>query len=33
MSINLSNKDLSHAEQSLLREGPSFIPTPTDINW
>ena len=32
-AINLSNKDLSHAEQSLLRKGPSFIPTPTDINW
>ena len=32
-AINLSNKDLSHAEQSLLRKGSSFIPTPTDINW
>ena len=32
-AINLSNKDLSHAEQSLLRKGPSFIPTPTDIKW
>ena len=30
-AINLSNKDLSHAEQSLLRKGPSFIPTPTDL--
>ena len=30
-AINLSNKDLSHAEQSLLRKGPSFIPTPTDV--
>ena len=28
-----SNKDLSHAEQSLLRKGPSFIPTPTAIKW
>ena len=28
--INLSKKDLS--EQSLLRKGPSFKPTPTDIN-
>ena len=32
-AINLSNKDLSHVEESLLRKGPSFIPTPTDINW
>ena len=32
-AINLSNKDLLHAEQSLLRKGPSFIPRPTDINW
>ena len=32
-AINLSNKDLSPAEQSLLRKGSSFIPTPTDINW
>ena len=32
-AINLSNKDLSHAEQSLLRKGSSFIPTPPDINW
>ena len=29
----MSNKDLSHAEQSFLRKGPSFIPTTTDINW
>ena len=30
-----SNKDLSHAEQSLLRKGPSRtdIPAPTGINW
>ena len=32
-AINLSNKDLSHAEQTLLRKGPSFIPTLTDTNW
>ena len=30
--INLSNKDLSNAEQSLLIKGPSFMLTPTDIN-
>ena len=29
----MRNRDLSHAGQSLLREGPSFIPIPTDINW
>ena len=32
-ATNLSNKELSHAKQSLLRKGRSFIPTPTDINW
>ena len=31
-AINLSSKDLSHAQQSLLRKGPSFTPTPTDIS-
>ena len=30
-AINLSNKELSHAEQSLLRKSPSFMPTPADI--
>ena len=29
----MSNKDLWPAKQYLLRKGPSFIPTPTDINW
>ena len=29
----MSNKDLSPAEQSLLKKGPSFEPTSTDINW
>ena len=32
-AINLSNNELWHGEQSLLRKGPSFIPTPADINW
>ena len=32
-AVNLSKKELSHGEQSLPRKGPSFIPTPTDINW
>ena len=32
-AINLSSKVLSPAEISLLKKGPSFVPTPTDINW
>ena len=32
-SINLSSKVLSPAEKSLLKKDPSFVPTPTDINW
>ena len=31
--INLSTQELTDAEKSLLRKGPSFIPNPTDINW
>ena len=31
--INLSSRDLSEAEKSILSKGPSFCPTPTDINW
>ena len=32
-AINLSTQELTEAEKSLLRKGPSFIPNPTDINW
>ena len=32
-AINLSSKVLSLAETSLLKKGPSFVPTPTVINW
>ena len=32
-AINLSTQELTDAKKSLLREGPSFIPNPTDINW
>ena len=32
-TINLSNKNLSHAGQPLLRKSPSFIPTPAYIYW
>ena len=32
-AINLSSKASSPAEKSLLKKDPSFVPTPTDINW
>ena len=32
-AINLANEPLSNACKSLLAKGPSFIPTPYDINW
>ena len=32
-AISLSNKEVSHAGRSLLRNSPSSIPTPIDINW
>ena len=32
-AINLSNTVLSEEQISLLKKGPSFVPTPTDINW
>ena len=32
-AINLSSKVLSPADKSLLKKGPSFVPTSTDINW
>ena len=32
-TINLSNTVLSEEQKSLLKKGPSFVPTPTDINW
>ena len=32
-AINLSSKVLSPADKSLLKMGPSFVPTSTDINW
>ena len=30
---NLSKQELTDAEKSLLRKGPSFFSNPTDINW
>ena len=32
-AINLFNSVLSEEQKSLLKKGPSFVPTPTDINW
>ena len=32
-AINLSNAVLSEDQKTLLKKGPSFIPTLTDINW
>ena len=32
-AINLSNAVLSEDQKSLLKKGPSFAPTLTDINW
>ena len=32
-AINLSNTVLSEEQKLLLKKGPSFVPTPTDINW
>ena len=31
--INLSSKVLTTPQKSVLAKGPSFIPTPNDINW
>ena len=31
--INLTNSELFDACKSLLSKGPSFVPTPYDINW
>ena len=33
MQLTLAHKNLLMPKKSLLREGPSFIPNPTDINW
>ena len=32
-AINLTNIELYDACKSLLSKGPSFVPTPYDINW
>ena len=32
-AIDLRNAVLSEDQKTLLKKGPSFVPTPTDINW
>ena len=32
-TINMTDFELSDACKSLLSKGPSFVPTPYDINW
>ena len=32
-AIDLGNAVLSEDQKTLLKKGPSFVPTPTDINW
>ena len=32
-AINLTSTGLSESQKSLLRNGPSFVPNPSDINW
>ena len=32
-AINLTSIELSESRKSLLQKGPSFVPTPSDINW
>ena len=31
--INLTTTELSEAQTKLLKKGPSFCPTPKDVNW
>ena len=31
--VNFTLAELSESQKSLLRKGPSFAPTPSDINW
>ena len=32
-AINLSSLNLTSPQNSLLSKGPSFVPTPKDVNW
>ena len=32
-AINLTSTELSESQKLLLRKGPAFAPTPSDINW
>ena len=33
IAINLSSLNLTSPQKSLLSKGPSFVPTPKDVNW
>ena len=30
---NLSTRDLTSSQKSILAKGPTFVPTPTSVNW
>lgn len=32
-AINLTDHALTEGEKSILRKGPSFVPSPTDVDW
>ena len=32
-AINLSTRDLTPSQKSVLAKGPTFAPTPTSVNW
>ena len=32
-AINLSTRDLTSSQKSVLPKGPTFLPTPTSVNW
>ena len=32
-AINLSTRDLTPSQKSVLAKGPTFLPTPTSVNW
>ena len=32
-AINLTTTTLTEAQKSLLMKYPSFVPTPSDVNW
>ena len=32
-AINLSTRDLTPSQKPVLAKGPTFLPTPTSVNW